>query len=92
MRPRVAENDLLWNRKYTSGEAEGKGRTGWRPGRGIAQKNGPFECRMAPGEVHFAAIMVFRADPFPFVEACSPVGVRCCAAAEARTFHEFAPA
>ena len=45
---------------------------------------------MAPREVQFAAIMVFRADPFPFVEACSPVGVRCCAAVEAQTFHKFA--
>jgi hypothetical protein len=45
---------------------------------------------MAPREVQFAAIMVFRADPFPFVEACSPLGVRYCAAAEAQIFATFA--
>jgi hypothetical protein len=45
---------------------------------------------MAPREVQFAAIMVFRADPFRFVEACSPVWVRCCVAVEAQIFATIA--
>ena len=86
----MAESDLLWNRNYTSGGAEGKGCTGWRAWKGIGQKNGPFEYRMAPRKAQFTPIMVFRADPFLFVEACPPVGVHCCVAAEAQTFHNFA--
>src|ERR1700722_4205256 len=90
MRPRLAESDLLWTEIIRQEERRARDAQAGKPGTGIAQKKGPFEYRMAPCEVQFAAIMVFRADPFPFVEACSPVGGRCCAAAEEQTFHKFA--
>ena len=59
------------------------------PRRGIAQKNGPFEYRMASRECSSQLLWFSVRIAFPFVEACSPAWVRCCAAAEAQTFHKF---
>ena len=95
----MAESDLLWNRNYTSGGAEGKGRGGRGGQKGrrlrkwaIQESNGP--SLKLPIQ---STVTVLRGDRALVAGACFPVEVRCavvearCASAEAQTWAHFAP-